>query len=92
MEHDSASCRNKNVAAPPPQLTDAQVNMWRHGEWKGEIQSTQETEHAIPVMKRPRERNPGACQFCNGARELVDDQYPTLHYAIGGVPPLGLKI
>src|SRR5215469_1843161 len=48
------------------------------GDWKGEIQGTEETEHAIPVMKRSREHDPGACQCCKSGRECVDDQYNTL--------------
>src|SRR5258708_26984675 len=48
------------------------------GDWKGEIQGTDQTEHAITVMKRSRKHNPGAYQCCKGARECVDDQYNTL--------------
>ena len=67
-EHDSASGKNKNVGSPVPQLADARVEMCGGGDRKGEIQSTQETEHAIPVTKRSRKHNPGAYQCCKSAR------------------------
>ena len=67
-EHDSASGRNKNVESPIPQLADARVKMCDGGDRKGEIQSTQETEHAIPVTKRSRKDNPRAYQCGKRAR------------------------